>query len=335
MAPGHFWGRTGNGRGASSFSLAVFLGLGVALAVLAAGGPAWAQAAASDVRVLIERMERLENELRGLQRQVFKGQPPPPGAFAPPSPPVETAPIAGGIANALSARLDEIENQVRQLTGRVEETDHGINLVKQRVEKLVADVDFRLAALERTMAAAQAAAAAPPAPAPPAAPSAAAPPAQGRPTPGVLGTLRIPADNAVLAARPGKLPDGTAQSQYNFAFGLLRQNDYGAAEQAFGEFLILHPTDALASNAQYWLGESYFARKEYDRAAAAFLAGYQKYPKGSKAPDSLLKLAMSLSNLEQKQEACAAFKQLDKDFPGAHPSVQRLSVAERARAGCR
>jgi tol-pal system protein YbgF len=317
------------------------LAVGALLGATLAGGSAWAQAANSDVRVLIERMERLETDLRGLQRQVFRGQPLPPGAAAPPPPPPppEAPPIAGGIANALSARLDEIESQVRQLTGRVEETDHGISLMKQRVEKLVADVDFRLAALERAMAvAAQApATTAAPALAPPAATGVAAAPAPGKQPPGVLGTLRVPADTAAaaVAARPGKLPDGSAQSQYNFAFGLLRQNDYVAAEQAFGEFLSLHPGDALASNAQYWLGESYFARKEYDRAAQAFLAGYQKYPKGSKAPDSLLKLAMSLSNLEQKQEACAAFKQLDKDFPSAAPSVQRLSIAERARAGCR
>jgi tol-pal system protein YbgF len=333
MALGKFMGRAASNRFAGKNPL-MALAAGVLLGAALASGSAWAQAASSDVRVLIERMERLENDLRGLQRQVFRpGQPVPPGAITPPPPPPPEAPsIAGGIANALSARLDEIESQVRQLTGRVEETDHGISVLKQRIEKLVADVDFRLTALERAGAQAQApVAAASPPPAPP--PTAGAPtPPQGRLPPGVLGTL--PA-TAAVAARPGKLPEGSPQSQYNFAFGLLRQNDYVAAEQAFGEFLSLYPSDALASNAQYWLGESYFARKEYDRAAQAFLAGYQKYPKGSKAPDSLLKLAMSLSNLEQKQEACAAFKQLDKDFPSAPPSLQRLSVAERARAGCR
>jgi tol-pal system protein YbgF len=127
----------------------------------------------------------------------------------------------------------------------------------------------------------------------------------------------------------------TPQGQYERAYASLRQGELGDAEKQFAQFLAAYPQDPLASNAQYWLGESFYGRKEYDKAAQAFLAAYQKYPKGAKAPDSLLKLAMTLSQLEQKQEACATFKQLDRDYPGAPASVLRLAASERARVGCK
>ena len=84
---------------------------------------------------------------------------------------------------------------------------------------------------------------------------------------------------------------------YETAYGYLLQRDYGAAEAAFDEFLRRHPNDPLAGNAQYWLGESLYVRGQYRAAAGAFLKGYQTYARSAKAPESLLKLAMSLQRL--------------------------------------
>ena len=124
------------------------------------------------------------------------------------------------------------------------------------------------------------------------------------------------------------------QSQYNFATDLLHQGDYAGAEQALTEFVGQHPTDPLASAAQYWLGETFFVRQKYDRAAKAFLAGYQKYPKTQKAPDDLLKLGMSLSALKQKKEACAVFQQLSSEYPSAEPRIKQSATREKSKAGC-
>ncbi|MGI9407263.1 MAG: tol-pal system protein YbgF [Hyphomicrobiaceae bacterium] len=124
------------------------------------------------------------------------------------------------------------------------------------------------------------------------------------------------------------------RAAYDKAYGYLLEQDYGAAETAFGDFIKKHPNDKLAGNAQYWLGESHYVRGSYRAAANAFLKGYKTYGKSPKAPDSLLKLAMSLSRLGQKPSACATLKELQRRFPQAPKHVRRRSDAERQRAGC-
>jgi tol-pal system protein YbgF len=136
-------------------------------------------------------------------------------------------------------------------------------------------------------------------------------------------------------------PGGYAEEQevapkqlYETAYGYLLQRDYGAAEAAFDDFLRRHPSDPLAGNAQYWLGESLYVRGQYRAAAGAFLKGYQNYAKSAKAPESLLKLAMSLQRLGQKDAACSSYNELTTKFPNAPGHVKTTAQAERQRAGC-
>ena len=110
--------------------------------------------------------------------------------------------------------------------------------------------------------------------------------------------------------------------------------DYGAAEVAFKTFLQNHPRNALSGNAQYWLGESFYVRGQYKNAAGAFLKGYTVYSKSVKAPDSLLKLAMSLKRLGQKQAACETFAELGVRFPRAPAHIKQRARTERRRSGC-
>src|SRR5262249_38319000 len=145
------------------------------------------------------------------------------------------------------------------------------------------------------------------------------------PPPDATGTLTPPGAPPPASAAPGgvprpamgTLPSESASAQYNSAFGLLRQADYPAAEDAFRSFVQRHPNSGLAGNAQYWLGESYYARGRYGDAAIAFAEGYRRYPKGAKASDTLLKLGMALGRANQNQNACIALVQLDHDFPHA------------------
>ena len=309
-----------------------------------------AAAQSNETRVLLDRINRLEADINSLQRQVYRGEPPRPAAPAPGR--VDSGDSVENVANRLSARLDEFESQIRGLTGRLEETDHRNVLMQRRLEKLVEDVDFRLSALERMQQAPVSA----PAPVPPA--TAAVPPGQSASSPttspsreGLLGTMNVPrgpangaapgsapkppATAAVAPPKPAsRLPQGTPQEQYNSAFALLRQGDNSEAEQAFREFIAIHPNDALVSNAKFWVGAIQLARNENEKAAATFLDAYQKHPKGNKAPDSLLKLGTVLTNLGQKQEACAVFVQLNKEFPNA-TAIRQEADKERARAGCR
>jgi len=150
------------------------------------------------------------------------------------------------------------------------------------------------------------------------------------------------ASDTVAAAPPAFMPppvepaDAANPKQlYETAYGYLMQRDYGAAQSAFEDFLGRYPKDSLAGNAQYWLGEAHFVRGEYRAAAGAFLKGYQDYAGNARAADSLLRLAMSLDRLGQKDAACSSFAELSKRFPDAPENVKTSARQERKRIGCR
>jgi tol-pal system protein YbgF len=187
-------------------------------------------------------------------------------------------------------------------------------------------------------------------------PEGAPPPTQ----PGILGTLppgaaipQAPAGAAeAAAAAAGQqspsaaqsqatqdpksivLPGNNPQEQYDYATGLLQRGAYAEAEIALKAFVAQHPNDALTGNAQYWLGETYYARSDFKNAAVAFAEGYQKYPKSPKAPDNLLKLGMTLGQIGQKDNACTAFKQLAKQYPTASSSIKDRAARAQQRYGC-
>ncbi|HWK46080.1 MAG TPA: tol-pal system protein YbgF [Stellaceae bacterium] len=310
-------------------------------------GPRHAMAQDQNVRSLQDRVDRMERDLNQVQRQVYRG-----GAAAPGG----AVPAQGDNTAALNAeiRMDQLENQMRQLTGKLEEVQYGIDQLKSRMDKQQADDEVRFGQLEHPDNPAPPAkggkppvgAAAPgPAPSTSAAPSSAASPGAGNPqvsasASGTLGTMPVgpagaapPAPSAPASA-PAGLSNGSAQDQYNYAFTLLRQSDYAGAEQALKAFLQKHPTDALAGNAQYWLGESYFARKDFQSAAAAFAEGYQKYPQSAKSSDNLLKLGISLGNVGRKQDACFSFARLERDFPNMNSTMKDRESQEKQRLGC-
>ena len=124
------------------------------------------------------------------------------------------------------------------------------------------------------------------------------------------------------------------QQLYERAYSFLLTKDYATAESTFESFLKQHPTHPLAGNAQFWLGETFFVRGQYRPAAAAFLRGYQDYGKGQKAPESLLKLAMSLNRLGQKDAACSSFTEFASKYPTPPERIRALADAERKRSGC-
>jgi tol-pal system protein YbgF len=141
---------------------------------------------------------------------------------------------------------------------------------------------------------------------------------------------------AVVNADPSsiQLPGNSPQEQYEYATGLLQRGAYPEAGLAFKAFVAQHPKDTLAGNAQYWLGETYYAQSDYKNAAIAFAEGYQKYPKSAKAPDNLLKLGMSLGQTGRKSDACTAFKQLGSQFPNASAAIKDRTARAQQRYAC-
>lgn len=125
----------------------------------------------------------------------------------------------------------------------------------------------------------------------------------------------------------------TPESLYERSNESLLRRQFGDAEAGFSTFLQKYPDHSLSGSAQYWLGETYYAQNDYKRAAANFLQGYKKYPTSRRAPDSLLKLGISLNRLGQAEQACAAFSAVSAEYPKA-VDARRRAQAEAKRAGC-
>lgn len=132
----------------------------------------------------------------------------------------------------------------------------------------------------------------------------------------------------------GTAQPGTPEAAYESAFTLLKGEKYAEAETAFRAFVKANPRHDLAGNAQYWLGESLYARKDYKNAAKAFAEGYQKYRKAPKAADNLLKLGLSLSALGNKKDSCITFAQFQKEYQDASASLKARADSESKKLGC-
>ena len=120
------------------------------------------------------------------------------------------------------------------------------------------------------------------------------------------------------------LPEGTPKEQYDFAISFVKVGDYETAELALREFVITNSKDELAGSAQYWYAETFRIRQLYQDAAEAYLDGYQKYPKGPKAPVNLLKLGVSLVQIGEKDQGCSMITGVGKQYPKASQSVLQM-----------
>lgn len=237
-------------------------------------------------------------------------------------------------------RLQQLERAVQRLTGRIERLDFRLDRIVNRLEALAgASVGGAPTDPRR------------PPRAEPAGPRAdtgtVTRPGTGRDPFAEVPGAAAPTEPAAEppAARPTRpaagattvrLPSGSDQDAYDYAFGLLRQADYDLAEQAFRTFLERHGASPLAANAQYWLAETHYVRGDYSAAAVAFAEGFQRFPDSSKTGDNLLKLGMSLAALDRGDDACVAFGQLAGGTQsGIAPSLRRRAEQERRRLRCR
>lgn len=266
------------------------------------------QASAQDSNTaLLDKIDRLEREMNTLQQAVYRGATPPPG--------VSTAPEGDSMA------LDE---QLRTLTGRVEELEHQN---RQLAEKLDAFIMQQYNTQPQATTPAPSAATAPT--------TSQSPfdvPALNLDTEGQTSTV-APAPGTTPTAPANPLAD-PAETLYQEAFSQLRQANYTSAEGSFKKFIDTYGDNPLGSNAYYWLGETYYAQKNYEQSAVQFLRGYKKFPKGNKAPDSLLKLAVSLASLGKEKEACTSLNKLFKEFPDAPSAVTQRAKEEAGRNHC-
>lgn len=302
---------------------------------------------------LYDRIIRLEHKLRALEAGGYQT--------------TETT-AADPASNATqSLRIDRVEADLRTLLGQVQELAHQVKQLSDRLKRFSSDVEYRFEQLgvsssdrsqnDNSSATKQ--------------PTRTANSTYQLPSYGDLSVLeQYPQENSsetdqsssdgsqtlgtipqsllqTDTARLNAVPDPVAtqpldngvdpngpDALYEASYDSLLKRRFGAAERGFKTFLKRHSKHKLAGNAQYWLGESYYARGRYKQAAKAFLTGYRSYSKSAKAPDSMLKLGMSLRRLGQDKPACQTFAQIKSRFPKASANVKRLAARERQRAGC-
>ena len=131
------------------------------------------------------------------------------------------------------------------------------------------------------------------------------------------------------------LPQESPKKQYEFATSFLKVGDYSTAERAFREFVQTNPDHDLAGNAQYWYAETFRIRQLFTDAASAYLEGYQKYPKGEKAPINLLKLGVSMVQIGEKDQGCKMINGVEKQYPEANQSVIQKAKYESQKFECK
>lgn len=327
--------------------------------LLTVGGGAWAQSA--DVRPLYDRVDRLERDIQTLQSQLANSG----------SPVVVTSPAAqgavrsngGGVSPAgaldLSDRLDSLEQQMQELTGKLEEANHKATLNSQRLDRMQADIDLRFKELQSQGQPQQTGDAAQPQGQAPAATMAGATPAASKgptppdnsagssglaPGPQVLGKISpkdvkkgVDASAAdEEAAAPAAAPAPTTpKAAYDAAFAMYQARDYAGATQAFKTFATKYPEHQLVPSAVFWQGEAAYAQGDYKTAASIFGEGYRKYPSSTKAPDLLYKLGKSFAQLNMTKEACRAFKLLGENHPDMPERLRKASATDREKLGCK
>jgi tol-pal system protein YbgF len=218
-------------------------------------------------------------------------------------------------------QVNDLQQQLSQLQGQIEELQHQNQQLQDSQKAQYADVDSRLSRLEKGGAAQASSPAAPAntAQSPAPTPTAVAPTA---------GQQAAPA-NAPAAA------SATEQAAYDAAFKSLRAGDYVTASRGFRDFLTKYPDSALAPNAYYWLGESYYVTMNYPVAIEAFQRLVKQYPQSDKVSDGLLKVGYCQIELKQQDAAIATLKQVSAKYPGtkaAGLAQERLRRLQRQTA---
>lgn len=245
-------------------------------------------------------------------------------------------------AAAAEIRFQELEREIRRLTGQIEEQNYEIRRLKEELESIRAKVD----SAPRPVDFGQGRGPSQPSNPPVGigadlsvselnpdrdlvAPDQVGLDSQAETnTTQTLGTLTKKPDTGAVTSKD------SAPLAYDYAYSFIKSRDFARAEAEFSGFLTNYPSHELAANAQYWFGETFYVRGDYDRAAREFAKGYQKFPQGGKAPSNLLKLGMSLVGLGKKEDACIAFKQLKTEYKSSSVPVLKRADSEMAKINC-
>jgi len=226
-------------------------------------------------------------------------------------------PSSGNALYEMMGRLEQLQAEVQQLTGKVEEQANLIAEMKKSQTTMYSDFDGRIQSLEKKAEGVKPAVT-----------------ENAQAQEGSVGSqakvVESPAEAsaavpAVKQAAPAPKPDavqttapaGDEKQQYQQAYDALRNGHNAQAIAEFNALLGKNPKGEYANNAQYWLGEAYRVNQDIDSARKAFNSVVENYPGSSKVPDALLKLGTI--EIEQKNQAKAReyLTRVTADFPSS------------------
>ena len=250
-----------------------------------------------------DRMNSIETQMSTMQRELYR---------------------SGGKNKGSQAAINEPigsdEEKLRAMNGKIEELENSISVLAAKLDKIIADIDFRIAALEK----------------------------KGEAVASDTASEEKPAETApqedAATTKPDAMPAESqpkpdvkqvASMRYDQAIELIKREKYEEAEAAFKDFIANNKDSDLLGNAHYWLAETYYIRKNYQQASVSFLKGYQDVPKGNKAADNLFKLALSLKGLNKTKEACATLSKMKKEFPGGDKDLMARAKTEGDLLKCK
>jgi len=287
---------------------------------------------AEETDLILQQLEILQQDIKTLEKAVYSKD-------------VQSTGLSNDGDDILTKhllKLSELEEQFKILTNNFEEINFKLDKLSNRITKVQTDNQMRFQDIEKTgLNKVGSAASSEPKKLPGSSESqdlgsisdsdmAAAKQIQETQSIESVGTVVTE-----TASRAEKiLPDNSPEEQYKFAISFLKIGDYETAEFALREFIEVNPKHNLAGNAQYWYGETFRVRQLYQDAATAYLDGYQKYPKSSKAPINLLKLGVMLVQIGEKEQGCSMILGVKKQYPKANQSVIQKAEYENKKFNC-
>ena len=302
----------------------------------------------ADNHNIYETLEIIKNDLKTLERAVYSG-----------SIKIETASSGNSNSDSNSnsedvltrhlLKLSEVENQFRELTNKFEEINFKLDKLSNRLSKIQADNQIRFQDIEVIINSGESTTQLTSKPK-----TDASKDLPGNSQPQDLGSISYKDTETSETSQQiqsvettGTIVTETFQSeekilpqdlspekQYEFATSFLKVGDYSTAEIAFREFVLSNSDHDLAGNAQYWYAETFRIRQLYTDAASAYLEGYQKYPKGKKAPINLLKLGVSMVQIGEKDQGCKMISGVELQYPEASQSVIQKAKYESKKFEC-
>ena len=304
----------------------------------------------SDNHNIYETLEIIKNDLKTLERAVYSGS----IEINTSSNEQSNIELDNNSEDLLTRhllKLSEVEDQFRQLTNKFEEINFKLDKLSNRLSKIQADNQIRFQDIESSISSGESITQLSSKPKTDVTKSEILP---GSSQPQDLGTISYKDTETSETSQQIQSVDTTAtvvtetfqaeekilpqdlspEKQYEFATSFLKVGDYSTAERAFREFVLSNSEHELAGSAQYWYAETFRIRQLYTDAASAYLEGYQKYPKGTKAPINLLKLGVSMVQIGEKDQGCKMINGVELQYPKANQSVIQKAKYESKKFEC-